>query len=132
MIGLQASTLAIRAISHLHVTRANYLSWLLSEIGVASVLGLGLGLVVGILAYLTSNSDLAFAITMGVANFIGVLSAGLTGTLAPLICTFIFHRDASKWGGPLETAIQDNIATFAMIILSYKILSWLGPSVNEG
>ena len=125
--GLQASNLAIRAISHLHVTKENYSTWLLHEILVAAVLGLGIGLLIAIIAYFTSNSDLSFACTIGIANFISILSAGLTGTLSPLVFTFIFHRDASKWGGPLETAIQDNVATFVMVIISYHILRWIPP-----
>ncbi len=126
--GLQASTLATRAISHLHVTKQNYFSWMWTEVKVAGVLGIGMGTVLGVLAYQASGFDLAFGFTIFVANVISVLTAGLTGTLAPLLFTFIFHRDSGKWGGPIETAIQDIIGSFVMVILSYKILLWLGTS----
>lgn len=36
----------------------------------------------------------------------------LTGMFAPLLFTFIFHRDSGKWGGPLETAVQDIVGSF--------------------
>ncbi len=45
-----------------------------------------------------------------------------------LIFTFIFHRDSGKWGGPLETAIQDIVGSFAMVILSYHLLVLFGPA----
>ena len=94
-IGLQASTLATRAISHLHVTKQNYLSWLWIEIQVAGLLGLGMGIIVGGIAYQASGFDFAFGFTIFFANVISVLTAGLTGTIAPLLFTFIFchaHR----------------------------------------
>ena len=93
----------------------------------AALLGIGMGCAVGGLAYQASNFDLGFGITIFVANFISVLTAGLTGTLAPLIFSFIFHRDSGKWSGPLETAIQDIVGSFVMVVLSYKMLLWMGP-----
>jgi Mg/Co/Ni transporter MgtE len=127
-IGLQASTLATRAISHLHVTKQNYLSWLWIEIQVAGLLGLGMGIIVGGIAYQASGFDFAFGFTIFFANVISVLTAGLTGTIAPLLFTFIFHRDSGKWGGPIETAIQDIVGSFVMVILSYRVLLFLGTS----
>lgn len=56
-----------------------------------------------------------------------MITAGITGTVAPILFTFIFRRDAGKWSGPLETAIQDIIGSFALVIVSYKILSFFGP-----
>ena len=126
-VGLQASTLATRAISHLQVTKANYFSWLLTELKVAALLGIAMGVVLGSIAYEASGHDFAFGFTIFTANVISVLTAGLTGTIAPLIFTFIFHRDSGKWGGPLETAIQDIVGSFVMIIFSYRLLLWLGP-----
>jgi len=125
--GLQASSLATRAISHLHVTRENYWTWLGTELKVAALLGIGMGMTVGIMAYYASGFDIAFGCTIFIANFISVCTAGLTGTIAPLMFTFIFHRDSGKWGGPIETAIQDIVGSFVMVILSYKILLFLGP-----
>mmetsp|Transcript_34266 Transcript_34266/g.74345 ORF Transcript_34266/g.74345 Transcript_34266/m.74345 type:complete len:362 (-) Transcript_34266:289-1374(-) len=126
-VGLQASTLTTRAVSHLHVTKHSYCTWLLAEVGTAGYQGLGMGSVSGIFAYVASGRDFAFGITIFMAQFVSILTAGLTGTLAPLIFTFIFHRDSGQWGGPLETAIQDIVGSFAMVVLSYHVLHWLGP-----
>jgi cation transporter-like permease len=126
-VGLQASTLTTRAISHGQVKVENYKAWLFKEIGAATYLGIGMGLFLGIIAFCASGYSLAFGLTVMTAQFISILTAGCTGTFAPLLFTFIFERDSGKWGGPLETAVQDIVGSFAMVIISYQILLWMGP-----
>lgn len=126
-VGLQASTLTTRAISHNHVTSQSYMPWFLTEIGAAFCLAVGMGLVLASLALYASAWDPVFAFTIFVAQVISIVTAGCTGTIAPLLFTFIFRRDSGKWGGPLETAIQDIVGSFAMVIISYKIMELLGP-----
>jgi cation transporter-like permease len=126
-VGLQASTLTTRAVSHGHVTPNTYKTWLVKEIGAALFLGLGMGAFLGVIAYMMSGSNFAFGVTVMTAQFVSILTAGCTGTLAPLVFSFVFGRDAGKWGGPLVTAIQDIIGSFAMVIMSYKILEFFGP-----
>mmetsp|Transcript_9692 Transcript_9692/g.29002 ORF Transcript_9692/g.29002 Transcript_9692/m.29002 type:complete len:98 (+) Transcript_9692:1297-1590(+) len=87
-----------------------------------------MGAALGLFAFHTSGGDPALAVTIFVAQFVSILTAGLTGTLAPLMFTFIFRRDSGQWGGPLETAIQDIIGSFAMIVLSYHTLLAFGTS----
>lgn len=87
-----------------------------------------MGFVVGAIAFQASGFDFAFGFTIFIANFISVLTAGFTGTLAPLLITFFFRRDAGKWGGPIETAIQDIVGSFVMVILSYRILQLIGSN----
>jgi Mg/Co/Ni transporter MgtE len=86
-----------------------------------------MGGLLGAIAYFASNLSIAFGLTVSIAQFISILTAGCTGTFAPLIFTFIFERDSGKWGGPLETAVQDIVGSFAMVIISYQILLWFGP-----
>lgn len=123
---LQGSSLTTRAISHRHVTKEIHVQWMIAEGKVASFLGLVLGIVMGLLAYIWSGMDFAFGMAIGIAQFFSVLSAGLTGTVAPLISCFIFHRDSGKWSGLLETVIQDLIGSFAMVILSFHVITWFG------
>ncbi len=125
--GLQAGSLSSRAISHLHVTKENYLNWLLTEIKVAAILGFGIGCLIGLMAFQASGFDYEFGFVIFIANFTCVLTSGLTGTLAPLVFTFIFHRDAGKWGSLLGTAMQDIVGAFAMIIMSIHLLEMRGP-----
>jgi Mg/Co/Ni transporter MgtE len=126
-VGLQASTLTTRAISHSHVTAKDYGLWLSTEIGAAVYLGLVMGTMLVTIAFAAGGFDPAFGLTICVAQFLSIITAGLTGTFAPLLFSFIFKRDSSKWGGPLETAIQDIVGSFAMVIVSYHVLLLLGP-----
>lgn len=125
--GLQASTLTTRAISHEQVTVQNFKEWFAAEVGAATYLAVGMGAVLGACGYVMSGYDVAFGVTIFIAQFISLVTAGFTGTMAPLIFTFIFHRDSGKWGGPLETAIQDIVGSFAMVVVSYHILLFFGP-----
>lgn len=126
-VGLQASTLTTRAISHRHVTSKSYGDWYWKEVGAAAYLGLGMGLLLGTIAFFCSGKDLAFGLTICLAQFISIVTAGITGTFAPLLFSFLFNRDSGKWGGPLETAIQDIVGSFAMVVISYHLLLFLGP-----
>lgn len=130
-VGLQASTLTTRAISHCHVTTTSYMSWFLHEVGAAMYLGCGMGLLLGSIAFFASGMDFAFGLTILIAQFISIVTAGVTGTFAPLLFSFIFKRDSGKWGGPLETAIQDIVGSFAMVVISYQILKFLGPGTVD-
>ena len=126
-VGLQASTLTTRAISHSHVTADEFMPWFWHEVGAAAFLGIGMGIILSSIAFVLSHMDVAFAITIFTAQFISIVTAGITGTFAPLMFSFLFHRDSGKWGGPLETAIQDIVGSFAMVVISYRILLLIGP-----
>lgn len=85
-----------------------------------------MGVLMGSIGYFASGMDFAFGLTIFTAQLISIVTAGITGTFAPLLFSFIFKRDSGKWGGPLETAIQDIIGSFAMIVISYQLLKFFG------
>jgi hypothetical protein len=126
-VRLQASTLTTRAISHLHVRKDNYFSWLHKEISAAIYLGFVIGLVMAIIAFAMGGYNYAFSFSIFFAQFIGIATAGITGTFTQLLFTFIFHRDSGKWGGQLEMAVQDIVGSFAMIVVTYQIMQFFGP-----
>jgi Mg/Co/Ni transporter MgtE len=70
-----------------------------------------------------SEMDFAFAFTIMIAQFVSIVTAEITGTFAPLLFSFVFKLDSGKWGGPLNTAFQDIVGTFAMVIVSYYLLA---------
>jgi len=127
-VGLQASTLTTRAISTKHCTRATLGKWFCTEVGAAMILSVACGFAVFLLAFLwtcldnSKPTDLGFAITIGLAQVFSISVAGLTGTLAPIMFSMVFKRDAGKWAGPLETAVQDIAGTFAIVYLAQWIL----------
>jgi hypothetical protein len=126
-VGLQASTLTTRAISHSQVCVDNYMAWLKKEITAAMYLGCAMGFLSSSIAFCMGGFHVPFALSIFIAQWIGIFTAGLTGTLAPLIFTFICERDSGKWAGPLETAVQDVVGSFAMIVVTYWIMNLFGP-----
>lgn len=125
-VGLQASNLTTRAISQSHVKVGSYMRWFMSEVGAAAYLGLGMGCLLGGIALFASEMDFSFAFTIMIAQFSSIVTAGISGTFAPLLFSFVFKGDRGKWGGPLETALQDIVGTFAMVVVSYYLLAWFG------
>jgi len=127
-VGLQASTLTTRAISTKHCSRVTLGKWFCTEIGAALILAVGCGFAVFVLAFLWTvvdkkkATDLGFAITIGLAQTFSISVAGVTGTLAPVLFSFVLKRDAGKWAGPLETAVQDIAGTFAVVYVAQWIL----------
>ena len=95
--------------------------------------GLTMGAVTGVIALAMGGFSFPFALSMFTAQFVGVFTAAFTGSLSPLLLAFFFDiTEASSpgrllWGGPLITALQDVVASFAMIVLSYQILVAFGP-----
>ena len=77
----------------------------------------------GLLAYVMVDYSLPFALSIFVAQFIGISVAGFAGTLAPIF----FGRDSGRWGSPLETTFQDVVVSIAMIVLTYQIMLLFGP-----
>ena len=126
-VGLQASTLTTRAVSHGQVRVDNFQVWLKKEITAAAYLGAAMGLLSAGISFFMGGWNFPFAVSIFTAQWIGIFTAGCTGTLAPLLFTFIFDRDSGKWGGPLETAVQDVVGSFAMIVVTYWIMSLFGP-----
>jgi len=66
-----------------------------------------MGIIVGTMAFFMGGQSITFGFVIFNTQFIGILTAGCMGNLAPLLFTFTFERDSGKWGGPLETAVQD-------------------------
>jgi Mg/Co/Ni transporter MgtE len=126
-VALQASNLTKRAVSQGILTPDSYVSWLLKEVKGAAYLGLAMGILLFAIAFVASSLDLAFGVAVMMAQLLSTVTAGCTGTLAPLCGKFFFSCDAEKWGGLVETALQDIIASFAMVMVTYRFLEFIGP-----
>jgi Mg/Co/Ni transporter MgtE len=130
--GIQCSMLTTRAVSHSHVTAHTFMKqWLWVELLSSLYVGFAMGSVIGIMAFFSSNCDVKFGVTIGIAQVISIWTAGLTGTLAPFCVSFVFRNTMGKWGASagqfiLETVIQDIVGSFVMIVISYRLLILLG------
>jgi len=130
---LQGANLTTRAVSHRHVTRSTYPIWARKELGASLYLAIGMSSLIGLFAYRASGDDTSFGLTIATAQFFSIAASGLTGILMPFLGTFIFRREAGKWGGLLETAVQDVVGTVGCVVVGYNVLVWLGPmEVLEG
>ena len=99
----------------------------MQEIGTAAVLGLATGAFVGLVAFVMSGFNLFFGLAIMIAQSMSMLTAGLTGSLPPLFFSFLLQRTAGQWSGLMETAVQDVVSTFVMVVLTYKMLEFCGP-----
>lgn len=131
-VGLQTSSLTAHAIACGQVTLQNYGRWLRQEIGATSIIGLGIGTFLGLVALALSRGNLWFGVTMMLSQTCGILTAGVTGALIPPLVALGSNSRASRWTGLLETALQDLISTYVMVVLSYKLLGqWGQVSVDS-
>mmetsp|Transcript_7889 Transcript_7889/g.19356 ORF Transcript_7889/g.19356 Transcript_7889/m.19356 type:complete len:873 (+) Transcript_7889:135-2753(+) len=127
IVAVEASVSTARAIRDGHLKAETYPSWLAKEIKTAGFLGTGMGLIAGSIAFMMGAFSIPFALSIFTAQFIGVSLAGCTGGLAPFFIGLLSQRDSRKWGGLPETAVQDVVASFAMIVISYQIMLLFGP-----
>lgn len=86
-----------------------------------------MGLITSTIAFMMGAFTIPFALSMLTAQFIGISVAGCTGGLAPLVIGLFSMKGSSKWSGLVETAIQDVVTSFAMIVISYYIMLLFGP-----
>mmetsp|Transcript_41080 Transcript_41080/g.46679 ORF Transcript_41080/g.46679 Transcript_41080/m.46679 type:complete len:854 (+) Transcript_41080:166-2727(+) len=120
---IEASILTARALSH-NQTRGSFRNWLRMEIVSAALLGLGMGTILGISAFTMSGFDVPFGFSIFAGQFVSFQVAGLTGTLTHLI----FRHHSGFLQGFLETAVQDLVGSFVMVILSYHLLAFFSSS----
>lgn len=131
-VGLQASELTVRAIAQGQVDRKSYASWVLKEIGASAYLGLAMSFFVGALCIFLGGFHLAFPSMIAVAQFLSVLSAGLTGSVMPLLATKIFGEAGKSWNSAMVTAVQDLVGSAVMVVMIYKLGESFGPMEENG
>ena len=122
--GLQSNALTTRSISHSHVSKSTFKSWLRAELGTSLILGIIMGFTLGLCAFQLSEKDTLFGMSIAFSQFISIIISGLTGSMSPLVASFFFPRNSSKWGGLLETAIQDVVGCSATIAIFHCNFVW--------
>ena len=131
-ISTQASTLTVRAVTYGHLSSRNVKDWMLAESKVAVLILLGMGATLATVAFLfTSGSSVAFALAVGIVQFISAASAGCSGSMAPLLLSYLFKKNAPQLGGFIERAVPDVIASFLTTGFSYLFLSVIVSPVTD-
>ena len=123
-ISTQASTLTIRAVSYGQLSPQNVKIYMSEELKVAVLLGLGLGITLATLAFLSaSRNRLSFALAVGMVQCTSAVLASCMGSLAPLLLCFLFKQHSRHLGGCIERAIPDVITAFFTTGILYFFLS---------
>jgi cation transporter-like permease len=120
-VGLQSRALTSQAIASNIVTATTYKAWFIREAIATAVLSLGVGAIVGGLAYFAS-SDVAFSFVMLLAQTISTVTSGITGSLAPIVSGYVLKGGSGKWVAPVVAATQDVVGCVTMMVVSYRVL----------
>ncbi|CAK4109318.1 unnamed protein product [Aphanomyces euteiches] len=121
-VGLQSSSITTRALALGLVSTKDSWYAIGREMASGAVLGIVLGVITGIVAGLWQQWAV-FGIVVGVAQFLSIVTASLTGSAAPLIGKSL-HMDPATFAGPMETAIQDVVGNSFFLMLASVLLEY--------
>ncbi len=114
-VGLQAAAIVVRGLDTGHVTLADWKRHVSRELLTSLIMAASCGLVLGIVGVVWSR-HLPFGLVIGGALTASMLTAGLMGTLIPMISKRLGF-DPATTAGPFETAFQD--------IIGFGVFLWL-------
>ncbi|KAF0690471.1 Aste57867_18127 [Aphanomyces stellatus] len=121
-VGLQSSSIVTRALALGLISPDDAVAAIRRELSAAVVLGALLGLVTGVIAAVWQNW-LVFGVVVGVAQFLSIWTAALTGSAAPLVAKW-FSMDPASAAGPMETAIQDVVGNSLFLVFASSLLNY--------
>lgn len=139
-VGLQSSSINVRGLAVGLADVRQIGKAVGPELRCSVILGIAMAAIAGCTALVWDKTEkddntwqgaLAFAFAIGLGMFCSMLTAGLTGSAAPLLfkrCGF----DPSAMAGPLETAFQDIIGGTVLLAIAAEILKTFGDSVTCG
>jgi len=120
-VGLQAAAIVVRGLDTGHVTLADWRRHISKELRTTIIMAVGCGLVLGTIGAVWSR-HLPFGLVIGSALTASMMTAGLMGTLIPMLSKRLGF-DPATTAGPFETAFQD--------IIGFGVFLWLA-SLLEG
>lgn len=122
-VGLQAAAIAVRGLDTGHVTLANWGRAVKKELATALLMALICGLGLGLVGAAWSRHG-PFGMVVGSALACAMVTAGLMGTLIPMVSKRLGF-DPATTAGPFETAFQDVIGFAVFLWLAARLLPWL-------
>ena len=114
-VGLQAAAIVVRGLDTGHVTLADWKRHVGRELSTSLIMALSCGLVLGVVGAIWSQ-HLPFGLVIGGAMTASMLTAGLMGTVIPMVSKRLGF-DPATTAGPFETAFQD--------IVGFGVFLWL-------
>jgi magnesium transporter len=122
-VGLQAAAIVVRGLDTGHVTLKGWWAAVRKEAATAGLLALAVGSLLGTIGALWSGRT-SFGVVIGVAQLTAMLTAGLMGTLFPLVSKRLGF-DPATTAGPFETAFQDVVGFAVFLWLASQLLHFL-------
>jgi len=135
-VGLQASSANVRALALDIFKPREFFKGMWPEIKASVAVSFSIGLIFFLIGFVwyrlaggkdgaggDTHDSLVFAFAMWLGMCVAVVSAGATGSMAPLLFKYLKIGDPSALAGPLETAFQDIIGSSALLALSAAILT---------
>lgn len=122
-VGLQAAAIVVRGLDTGHVSLRNAGRQIRRELTTALLLALVCGFVLGAVGAVWSQ-HVPFGIVIGVAMTCSMLTAGLMGTVIPMLSKRLGF-DPATTAGPFETAFQDVVGFAVFLWLASQLLQFL-------
>ena len=122
-IGSQTATIIVRGLAVGYINTGKLKNTLLREIGVASVMGFVVGLIVSLIAILWHGQPL-LGLILGLSMISAIIVASMTGSIAP----FLFEKlkiDPAIAAGPLVTTANDATGIAIYLGLATLLLKWI-------
>jgi magnesium transporter len=122
-VGLQAAAITVRALDTGHVTVANRWVAVRKELATTFLMALVCGAALGAIGVVSSGRA-PFGIVIGIALTAAMLTAGVMGSVIPMVSKRLGF-DPATTAGPFETAFQDVIGFAVFLSLASMLLQWL-------
>ncbi|HEU0164372.1 MAG TPA: magnesium transporter, partial [Thermomicrobiales bacterium] len=122
-VGLQAAAIVVRGLDTGHVTLADWRRHLGRELSTSLIMALSCGIVLGSIGAVWSR-HLPFGLVIGGALTCSMLTAGLMGTLIPMLSKRLGF-DPATTAGPFETAFQDVIGFAVFLWLASLLINFI-------
>lgn len=120
-VGLQSAAIVVRGLDTGHVTIAGWRRHLTKELRATFIMALGCGFVLGAVGAFWSQ-HLPFGLVIGAALTASMMTAGIMGTMIPMVSKRLGF-DPATTAGPFETAFQD--------IIGFGVFLWLASLLEN-
>lgn len=122
-VGLQAAAIVVRGLDTGHVSLSNWAGAVRRELLTALTIALFAGLSLATVAMIWSG-HVPFGLVVGASMTCAIVTAGLMGTLIPMVSKRAGF-DPATTAGPFETAFQDVIGFSVFLWMAQQLAHWL-------
>ena len=122
-VGLQAAAIVVRGLDTGHVSLSRWGRQVMRELSSAFLMAIACGATLGVVGAVWSG-HLLFGVIIGCALMASMLTAGIMGTLIPMVSKKLGF-DPATTAGPFETAFQDVVGFAVFLWLASLVEPWL-------